>query len=278
MNNRIAVANDISGLGKCSLAVNIPIFASFGFEACAIPTAVLTNQSCYDTYYIQNYKVDFTQYHEAWKKSGVNLCGIYSGYFACADDVKSFFENFIENKDCIYVNDPVMGDLGERYSNCTDEMIEEMRRTVYCADVTTPNLTELCLLTDSDFSKISKNINENNIEQTIKPLAEKLIQNGTKNVVVTGIKCVGKDNMLYNAIISKDEFTVVSDEKIKGDFSGTGDIFSSILACFVFKKENIINGVKKACSFIKTGIMHTDKTNENDGISFEKILSQIEKL
>lgn len=44
---KIAVVNDLSGLGKCSLTAAIPVISVMGVQACPFPTAVLSNQTGY---------------------------------------------------------------------------------------------------------------------------------------------------------------------------------------------------------------------------------------
>ena len=39
---KIAVLNDLSGLGKCSLTAAIPVISVMGVQACPLPTAVLS--------------------------------------------------------------------------------------------------------------------------------------------------------------------------------------------------------------------------------------------
>ena len=55
---RIAVINDISGFGKCSLSVALPILSIMGIECNPIPTAILSNQTGFDNFY----SVDFTDH------------------------------------------------------------------------------------------------------------------------------------------------------------------------------------------------------------------------
>ena len=42
---RIAVIQDLTGFGKCSLTVALPLLSSAGVEACPIPTAVLSTHT-----------------------------------------------------------------------------------------------------------------------------------------------------------------------------------------------------------------------------------------
>ena len=42
---RIAAINDISGLGKCSLTVALPVISATGVECSVIPTALLSTHT-----------------------------------------------------------------------------------------------------------------------------------------------------------------------------------------------------------------------------------------
>ena len=42
---RVAAIHDLSGFGKCSLTVALPILSAAGIEACAMPTAILSTHT-----------------------------------------------------------------------------------------------------------------------------------------------------------------------------------------------------------------------------------------
>ena len=42
---KIAAVHDLSGMGRVSLTVVIPILSSMGFQVCPLPTAVLSNHT-----------------------------------------------------------------------------------------------------------------------------------------------------------------------------------------------------------------------------------------
>ena len=48
---KIAVIQDLPGLGKCSLTAAIPVISVMGVQAVPLPTAVLSNQTGYPSYY-----------------------------------------------------------------------------------------------------------------------------------------------------------------------------------------------------------------------------------
>ena len=42
---KIAVINDMSGYGRCSLTVAMPILSVMGHQCCPVPTAILSNHT-----------------------------------------------------------------------------------------------------------------------------------------------------------------------------------------------------------------------------------------
>lgn len=60
---KIAVINDLSGFGKCSLTAAIPVISALGLECCPMPTAVLSNQTGFESFYCDDFtdKMDFSQ-------------------------------------------------------------------------------------------------------------------------------------------------------------------------------------------------------------------------
>ena len=71
MIKRVAVINDLSGLGKCSLTAAIPVLSVMGVQVCPLPTAVLTNQTGYDSYYCTDFTDKIDHYTEEWQKRGL---------------------------------------------------------------------------------------------------------------------------------------------------------------------------------------------------------------
>ena len=53
---RVAVVNDLSSFGKCSLTASLPIFSCMGLQACPLPTAVLSCQTGFENFFQQNEK------------------------------------------------------------------------------------------------------------------------------------------------------------------------------------------------------------------------------
>ena len=73
---KIAVLNDLSGLGRCSLTAAIPVISVMGVQACPLPTAVLSNQTGYESYFCDDYTDRIGSIMEEWKKKRI-LAGWY---------------------------------------------------------------------------------------------------------------------------------------------------------------------------------------------------------
>ena len=78
---RVAAIHDLSGFGRVSLAVVIPILSTLGIQVCSLPTAVLSTH----TGGFKNFKfIDLTEhmreYIAHWKEIGIDFDCIYSGF------------------------------------------------------------------------------------------------------------------------------------------------------------------------------------------------------
>lgn len=259
---KCAMINDLSGFGKCSLGVSIPIMSVMGIEAHPVVTSYFTNQTGYDSFEY----VDLTDFVpkiiEQWKKLKVSFDGIMTGFVADEkqfDHIEKFIDEF-KGKNTVLVVDPVMGDEGEIYATYNDEMCNRMKKLCKRADIITPNVTELKILTG---------------ESDIEKGAEKLLFQGIGAVVVTGIKNGEKivTRAFENGHSKKFETMYIHHEKCNSSsFSGTGDIFSSIVLASVLNGNELFDAVETATQFIEKTISFSNIYDKNDGIDFEKCL------
>ena len=268
----IAVINDISGFGKCSLTVSLPIISTLGIECNPIPTAILSNQTGYDDFYSVDFTENMSPYIDIWKKQNVHFDAILTGYLASekqVDIILDFIENFKDENTLVFV-DPVMADDGVLYDTYDEKLCEKVKMLTKKANIITPNLTELCILCDADYKEINK---ENNIEK-IASLASSLLDKTTQTIVVTGVK---SSTEIINLVIDKNGINLVKSTLLKGSFSGTGDIFSSIVCGAVTKGINIIEAVSLATKFITESIKSTPSDNnyEPDGVNFQNQLEML---
>ena len=271
MVKRIAVINDISGFGKCSLSVALPIISAMGIECNPIPTAILSNQTGFDDFYSVDFTPHLTPYIDVWKKQNTQFDAILTGYLGSekqVDIILDFIDHFGKNS-LVFV-DPVMADDGVLYDTYDNSLCEKVKALTKKANIITPNLTELCILCGADYNEISKK----NDFQEIGKLAKSLLTSTTKTVIVTGIKT---DNEIANLIVEKSSTNLVKSTLLGGSYSGTGDIFSSVVCGGITKGMSVFDAVTLAADFIYCSIINTPSTlaYEPDGVKFQKHLEML---
>lgn len=282
MVKRVAVINDLSGFGKCSLTAAIPVLSVMGVQACPVPTAILTNQTGYDSYYCDDYTDKINYYTEIWQKQGVTFDGIYTGFLGSAAQVAKilrFIETFRRENTLLFV-DPVMADMGKVYDTYTPELISQMRKLVKCADVITPNLTECCILTDTDYREITSHQESTDYLQYVRRMAEPLAESGIGTVIITGIiyRAPGDSApKYYNLVLAGGECYTVSSEMHGGSYSGTGDLLASVVCAGMVRGDSPQCAVQRAVTFLEKALVETVREGipRNDGINFEPYLSML---
>ncbi len=279
---RVALINDLSGFGKCSLTAAIPVISVMGMQACPLPTAILSAQTGFGEFFCDDFTDRMSCFTEHWKKMGVSFDGIYSGYLANPSQIEKvlqFLEQF-QGKDTLYLADPVMGDQGKFYSMFNIEFLEEMRKLSQMADVITPNLTELCFLSGVDYESVIACRQEENYIDKIKSLCERILSKSNKpqTVIVTGIlREKEKKDYIGNLVVSKDRYFYVETPYTGMGFSGTGDLFASVICGSLVKGLSIQDAVERATYFLQEAIEEAtlEKIPRNHGVNFEKYLSRL---
>lgn len=280
MVKRAAVIHDLSGLGKCSLTAAIPVLSVMGVQACPVPTAVLTNQTGFDSYYCDDYTDKIDYFTEEWKKLDISFRGIYTGYLGSSAQVKKIlaFCNVFKNEDTLLFVDPVMGDMGKVYDVFTPEFGAEMKHLVTHADVITPNLTECCLLTGTDYKELTSHANQEGYLAQIEAMARPLLSYGIQTIIITGIihkQTSDITERYYNMIIEPTRCEVVSSPILGESYSGTGDLLSSVVCAGMMQGKGSAECVRLAVDFLNAALQDTanEKVPRNEGLNFEPYLS-----
>ncbi|KAK3745097.1 hypothetical protein QZH41_004391, partial [Actinostola sp. cb2023] len=190
----------------------------------------------------------------------------HTGYVGC----KSFLEEVLKvvehlreaNPNLVFVCDPVMGDNGKFY--VPEELLPVYRdHLVPRADIATPNQFEAEMLTGIKIET------ENDAFKAMKVLHDK----GTKTVVITSSEL--KKNMLVALGSSYRDGKHVSIRmeipKLDVTFTGTGDLFTSLLLAWAYKHPNNLQlACEKTMSTVQTILKRTvedarQKAKEDDG-------------
>lgn len=263
----IAIVNDISGFGRCSVTVALPILSAMKIQCGIIPTAILSNHTEYPDYSLLDFTPYMEEYLDKWKKLNLSFDGIYTGFLGSDKQlaiITKIFQQFsFKNR----IVDPVMGDHGVIYDSYTDNMCQSMKQLVAHSTLTTPNVTELCILTGHPYR-------ENITEEEIFDMCKALAQTGAGQIVVTGIE---KENQIGNAIYENGNFELLYETKILPLRPGTGDVFASILAGGSLHNIQLKKSVKTASEFIRTCLTTSARLDIpiNDGVCFEEHLEML---
>lgn len=270
---RMAAIHDLSGLGKCSLTVALPIVSASGVECCCIQTALLsTHTGGFTDWTFTDLSDAIVPIAEHWNKLGVHFDAIYSGYLA-SEAQGELLERTIEllrSDDTLVIVDPAMADNGRYYTNLDDSMAGCFRRLIAKADIITPNITEACFLTGTEYCTAPHS------EAFITELLGKLSALGPRVVAVTGVSLeTGKVG-----IVARDNETgktsVVMNETKDGMFHGSGDVFASAFAALLTRGAALEDALRLAEDFVAACIERTAvrDTPRHYGLDFEGVLPE----
>lgn len=268
---RIALVNDVTGFGRCSVAVELPLISALKVQACPLPTAILSCHTGFPTHFIDDYTSRMRPYMEDWQRNGVQFDGICTGFLGSAQQiaiVADFIRMFKQPGTRVMV-DPVMGDYGKLYSSYTQEMCDGMKRLLALADIVTPNLTEACRLLDRPYPE------DGRMEtQELEYMAAELADRGPSQVVITGLS-VG--NEIENFIYEAGRGTLLREKKIGGDRSGSGDAFAAIVAASLVRGVPLTDAVERAADFISKCLAYAVELDLpwNYGLPFEEYLTEL---
>lgn len=266
---RVAAIHDLSGFGRCSLTVIMPVLAAMGVQPCPVPTAVLsTHTGGFGDPAMQDLTDFVTPCLEHWKKLGIEIDCVYSGFLASerqASQVGDFIKAW---PDALAVVDPVMGDDGKPYKTCTPKLISKMSELVRSADLITPNMTESCILLNENF------INTALGRDKIRSMLVRLSELGPRTVVITGaIVMPGKvSNVGYDR--EHNAFWRVDCDFIPVSYPGTGDVFASVLVGGLLTGDSLPLAMARASRFVEIAVSTAYGYNcePREGVMVEKSL------
>ncbi len=277
---KLAVINDLSGYGRCSLCVAIPVISALGVQACPVPTAILSNHTAFPS----EYKFDFTEhmkpYTDAWAQLHLSFDGIITAYMNYEEQVKAaadFIDRFRRDDTLVFV-DPAMADHGRLYRGFSEDYAEYIKdRLVKRASIIKPNITEACLLTGFDYDKVmvyTRAPKLRRLKSCVMNMVEELFELGPEQIVITGIE---RQDRIINVIADKNSVEFVSGRRSGTSRGGTGDIFSSIVASSLLRGMGLKRSVKKAADFVQAAIAISEEAGVpvNEGVILENILSKL---
>ena len=242
MTPRVAAIHDMSGFGRCSLTVAIPILSAMGVQCCPLPTAFLsTHTGGFEGFTFLDMTDEMSKVADHWASLGLTFQAVYSGFLGSERQI-GVVENFIcrfRGPDTVVVVDPVMGDYGRVYQTYTAAMCSGMARLADLREIT-----------------------------------ERLSLGGRRSVVLTGASLApGRTGAVcFDARTGKTE--AVQTAYVAHEFHGTGDVFSSVLTGALVRGESLSSAAGEAAAFVRACAERTatEDLPMREGVDFEPLL------
>lgn len=271
---KVAAIHDMSGIGRCSMTVIMPIMSALGCQVCPLPTAILSNHSEYNYFYFFDFTDHMEEYYSYWEKNNAEFDCLYTGFIGSEKQINIMIEIIDKMKkqnNPMIVVDPVMGDHGEIYKTYNDEMIQKMSQLVKKADIITPNLTEAALLLGEKYNGETISI------ELLKEYLYRLCCMGPRKSLITGVTTDKGEHI--NACFNKEtnEYWKADFDFVNTRYPGTGDLFTSLFTGYLLKGKKLPEAMEDASVFVSkaVSVTHSAKTPSSEGVIFEKIMKEL---
>ncbi|QNO17569.1 pyridoxamine kinase [Caproicibacterium amylolyticum] len=271
---RVAAIHDLSGFGKCSLSIILPVLSSMGHEVCCVPTAVLSSHTGgLPDVTVRDLTPEMHGFLRQWEALQIPFDGIYTGFLGSAEQlqvVHEFIKTF-RKKDTLVMVDPAMADNGRLYRTYTPEMAAGTEVLCMEADMIVPNITETCLLLHEPYREGPYT------RGWVEDALHRLTDLGPHIAVITGIwfspellGAAGYDR-------TTGEVSYALSARVQGSYHGTGDLFASVLLGALLDGVSMRNALQLAVDFTANTIRRTREAGGDSrwGVRFEQGLPQL---
>lgn len=269
---RILAINDISCVGKCSLAATLPIISACGIECNVLPTAILsTHTGGFQGYTFRDLTEDIPSILAHWNSLGLQFDYIYSGYLGSIEQIDMVMDikkQFLKEGGKLIV-DPVMGDNGKLYAGFTKEYVGKMRSLCSQADYILPNETEACYLSGLPYP----------LTKETAPIALQKLTAFCKKSIITG---VANDKQIFVYYVDEQGALLThSNENVEGFFCGAGDVFASAFVGCLARGKTQSEAIALSSDFAAGAIRRSavEVPDRRYGLNFEaEIFPFLKKL
>ena len=271
---RALAIHDISGFGRCSLTVALPILSAAGIECSCLPTAVLsTHTGGFTGYTYRDLTADILPMAEHWQSLGLPFDALYTGYLGSAEQVELMIRLFdmLSGLDTVRLVDPAMADHGRLYPGFPDDFPQQMKRLCARADVIIPNITEATLMLGRPYREGP--FDEDYVAQILQELAAI----GPRKVVLTGVFFNDRD--LGTACWDDGVISYAFAPRIEGQYHGSGDVWGSAFLAALLSGQDLTAASQTACSYTSDSVEATRLSGSDNrfGLRFEATLPGLMK-
>lgn len=272
---RTAAIHDLSGFGRASLTVIIPVLSTMGIQVCPLPTAVLsTHTGGFENYRLVDLSSHMRSIIEHWRDLELSFDAIYSGFLGSSEQIEivsGFIEAF-SREDQLVLIDPVMGDDGKPYGPIRPELIQGMRRLVERAQVIPPNFTECCFLLDREYST---EIDPGELKERLIRLSD----SGPSVVIITSVPLDRAEQTSSVVAYSREDgrFWEVDCPFIPAYYPGTGDAFASVVLGSLLQGDSLPIALDRSVQFVTLAIKASFGYDlpRREGVVLERVLNSL---
>lgn len=240
----VLLVSDLPTWGRVALASAVPLIESAGFQACSLPTALLSTHGAYPGFVLEPQTSFLTRAWAHLKTLDLKFAAVAIGFvgdktqFPLLEEIVAT----VKASGGFVVVDPILGDHGRRYGLFHEDYVPAFRSLISEADLITPNLTEGALLLGKDPERVPETAAE------VTKWTEALAALGPRRVVLTSAPFANQPNRTgvawYDGVTQSSK--AFSHVKWGQGIPGTGDAMAARLLSFLLKGVPFPSAVKRA--------------------------------
>ena len=267
---RIAVIQDLSCVGRCSLGVAMSVLPAMGLEVAALPTALLSTHTAFEGFTFVDLSGDMERIMAHWRALNLRFDAIYIGYLGSIRliELAERFISLFRANGAPVILDPAFGDNGALYAGFDGTYVARLRALCSHADVILPNLTEACFLLDMPWEDSAE------CAERARTAAHGLLGDRLRNVLITSCRFDGDQTGLICA--GADDF-VYPHDRLALSCPGSGDLFASVFAGLMTLSRGIRASACIAADFTRDCIEYSMNCGDHRwyGVDFEPMLGAL---
>ena len=269
----ILLIGDIVGYGNLGMSVMTPILSHLGYEIFRLPSSMVSNNFSYGKFAVLDTTDYMRQCIDIWEEQGFSVDAVCTGYLVSKEQARivSDYCRKLKARGTFIFVDPIMADDGKLYNGATEETVAYMRNVCQVADVIVPNVTEAKFLAGKYLDKDSLTSEEaEDLILTLQAL-------GDNSVIISSMVMDGQTcTMLFDKSVGKTK--VLPYRQVAAQFSGTGDVFSSVTIGQYIKGNTLEDSVLKAMNFVSHVIeANLNFLRQDNGIPIERHFDELSR-